>query len=358
MVSSALWSDYDNDGWVDLIVNGEFMPIVFFHNENGKLIEVSKQTGLKDTEGWWNSIAGADFDNDGDTDYILGNLGLNNKFKASPEEPLSIHAKDFDNDGRIDPVMSYFINGKNQIGHSRDKLIEQINAMRVRFKTYQSYAEATFDKSFLPEELSDAYVVKSYNFASSYLENLGDGKFKLSQLPMVCQISPIEGIVVDDINQDGNIDVLLTGNAYQNEVSTGRYDAFMGTLLKGNGDGSLKAVSLGESGFVNDFDGGGLGILRNVDGKTFFLAANNNGPLKVFETNYPQKNKKTIRVSDDTQFAIVSYKDGNQKKVEFYYGTGYLSQSTRSIVINDKIREIRTTNFAGKEKTVYYEKGN
>ncbi len=357
MVTSSLWSDYDNDGWVDLIVTGEFMPIIFFHNENGKLIEVEPKD-LKNTEGWWNSIAGADFDNDGDTDYILGNQGLNNKFKASPEEPLSIYAKDFDNDGRIDPVMSYFINGENQISHSRDEIIKQMNVMRVRFKTYQSYAETTFNKSFLPEELEDAYVVKSYNFATSYLENLGDGNFKLHQMPLISQISPVEGIVVDDINQDGNLDVLLTGNAYQNEVSTGRYDASKGALLKGNGDGSFKVVPLEESGFVNDFDGSGLGILRDINGNTFVLSANNNGPLKVFETNYPQKNNKTIFVDDDTQFATIFYKNGDQQKLEFYYGFGYLSQSTRSILINDKIKKIQTTNFKGIKRNVYNEKVN
>lgn len=357
MVTSAIWSDYDNDGWVDLIVTGEFMPIIFFHNENGKLIE-EKPKGLKKTDGWWNSIAGADFDNDGDTDYIVGNLGLNSKFKASPEEPLSIHAKDFDKDGRIDPVMSYFLNGENYIGHSRDELISQIKVMRVRFKTYQSYADVTFNESFLPEELEDAYVVKSYNFATSYLENLGNGKFKLSQLPLFCQISPVEGIVVDDINQDGNIDVLLTGNSYQNEVSTGRYDALMGTLLKGNGDGSFKVVPPGKSGFVNDFDGSGLGVLRNINGNTFVLTANNNGPLNVFKANYQQKNNKAIFVDDDTQFATILYKNGNQQKLEFYYGFGYLSQSTRSILVNNKIKKIQTTNFNGRESTVYYEKGN
>ena len=146
MVTSALWTDFDNDGWVDLIAVGEFMPIVLYRNENGKLVYVKDQNGLDGSEGWWNSIAGGDFDHDGDTDYILGNLGLNNKYFASSEEPLCIYANDFDKDGRIDPVMCYFSDGENYIAHSRDEIISQISAMRARFRTYQVYAETTFEK--------------------------------------------------------------------------------------------------------------------------------------------------------------------------------------------------------------------
>lgn len=354
MVSSAIWSDFDNDGWVDLIVVGEFMAIEFYRNVDGKLFNVTDQTGLVDTEGWWNSIAGGDFDQDGDTDYILGNLGLNNKFWASSEEPLCIYAKDYDKDGKIDPVMCYyFTDGENYTAHSRDEIISQISAMRGRFRTYQSYAETTFKKSFLPQELKDAYIVKSHTFASAYLENLGNGTFTLRSLPLSTQIAPIEGIVVEDIDQDGHNDVILTGNSYSTEVATGRYDALLGTVLKGNGDGSFSALSYQTSGFLNDQDGSGLSMMRSALGNTLILAANNDKPLRVFSTKSQNNRGKIIFADKDSQYAEITYIDGKKSKLEFYYGSGYLSQSTRSITVHDQIKEIRLTNFRGETKTVY-----
>ena len=353
MVTSAIWTDYDNDGWMDLIACGEFMPITFFHNEGGQLVNNNEKTGLVKTEGWWNSIAGGDFDEDGDTDYLLGNLGLNTKYKASAEEPLCIYAKDYDKDGRIDPVMCYFIDGENHIAHSRDEIIGQINAMRGRFMTYKSYAETTFEKSFLPEELEDAYVVNSYNFTSAYLENVGDGTFILSPLPLSSQMGPLEGIVVEDIDQDGHQDVILMGNSYATEAATGRYDANMGSLLKGNGDGSFIPVPLSKSGFVNDFDGSGLSIMRNAHGNSYLLAANNNAPLRIFATADTNGPDQVYLANSDSKYADITLKNGKQYKVEFYYGSGYLSQRSRSIIQHNKIKEIRVTDFNGISKIVY-----
>ncbi len=353
MVTAALWTDYDNDGWTDLIAVGEFMPITFFHNDHGKLVLATEKTGLTKTEGWWNSMVGGDFDQDGDTDYILGNLGLNSKFKATTDEPLCIYASDFNKDGQIDPVMCYFIEGENQLAHSRDEIIGQINAMRSRFQTYESYAESTFKNSFLPEELEAAYVVKSYNFASSYLENQGNGKFELTSLPLNVQTAPVEGMVVDDIDRDGNLDVMITGNSYATEASTGRYDALTGILLKGNGSGGFLNVPLDKSGFISDLDGSGLSILRGSHGNSYILSASNDGPLKVFASQ-PSGDKNSIyQVPFDVQFAEITRNDGITYKLEFYNGAGYLSQSTRSIVIDDRINEIRTTNVTGVTKTVY-----
>ncbi|MGJ8736611.1 VCBS repeat-containing protein [Zobellia laminariae] len=353
MVTSALWTDYDSDGWSDLIVVGEFMQVEFFHNEKGKLIRATNTTGLKKTEGWWNSINGGDFDGDGDIDYIIGNQGLNNKFKASENEPLSIYANDYDKDGRIDPIMCYYNDGENYIAHSRDELIGQISAMRLRFKTYKSYAETPFEKSFLPEELENAYVVKSHNFASSYVENLGNGSFKISDLPIAAQMAPIEGIVIEDFNQDGNQDVILTGNSYSTDVATGRYDALKGLVLKGKGNGSFETLSLKESGFINDFDGSGLASIRNNMGDLQIIAANNNGPLNIFTINSSEESIEIINAEKETLFAEIFFENGKKVRKEFYYGSGYLSNSSRSIQAYNKIKEIKFTDVSGKTKTVF-----
>jgi len=351
MVTSALWTDYDNDGWTDLIAVGEFMPIMFFQNQKGKLVLSNEKSGLQKTEGWWNSIAGGDFDGDGDTDYVLGNLGLNSKFKVSAEEPLCIYANDYDKDGKIDPIMCYFNNGENYIVHSRDEVISQINAMRGRFKTYKSYAETPFEKSFLPEELKAAYVVKSHRFASSYLENMG-GTFKLSALPLAVQMAPVEGIVVEDFNSDGIEDIIMTGNSYSTDVATGRYDGLKGVLLKGIGDGTFNPVSIEESGFLNDFDGSGLAKLRGINRDTQIIVANNNGPLKVFKA-IGSGSIKVLDIPPSNQYATIYYASGIQIRKEFYQGSGYLSQSSRSILVNNKIKKIQVTNFNQETKTIY-----
>ncbi|WP_289060671.1 VCBS repeat-containing protein [uncultured Zobellia sp.] len=352
MVTAGIWTDYDNDGWTDLLVVGEFMPITIFHNEKGKLVMQKETTGLAKTEGWWNSINGGDFDQDGDTDYILGNLGLNSKYKVSSGEPLCIYANDYDKDGRIDPIMCYYIDGENHLAHSRDEIIGQVNAMRSRFKTYRSYAETSFDKSFLPEELEESYVVKSHTFASSYLENMGDGRFSLSQLPLEVQTAPVEGIAVDDFDGDGNLDVLMTGNSYATEAATGRYDAFIGALLKGNGQGTFENVSVQESGFLNDLDGSGLVSIKRGDGVQNILAANNDTRLKVFQVN-DVPNRKWVRIEDNVAFAEIRLKNGKKYKKEFYFGSGYLSQNSRSMPVNENIQEIKVIDSNGNTKTVY-----
>lgn len=356
MVSTALWSDYDNDGWPDLITAGEFMPVTVFRNDKGTIVPLDSQSsGLTETGGMWNSISGGDFDNDGDTDYLLGNLGLNSKYSASKEAPLCIYAKDYDKDGRIDPVMCYYIGDKNYLAHSRDEIIGQINAMRARFKTYQSYAEVTFEESFLPEELEDAYVVKCQTLSSSYMENLGGGKFELRSLPKGCQMGPVEGIIVEDFDGDGNLDALLAGNSYTTEVATGRYDAIKGILLRGDGKGGFAELTLEKSGFLNDLDASGLALTRSANGSSRVILANNNGPLKMFELKKDLPSEKAMMAGTKTVYAEILYHDGRKRKTEFYYGSGYLSQGTRSILLNDAIQEIRLWDIEGKTKTVYHD---
>ncbi|MDT7828573.1 VCBS repeat-containing protein [Pricia sp. S334] len=353
MVTSALWTDYDNDGWTDLIVMGEFMPITIYHNENGKLVFQDDIPGLNKTEGWWNSINGGDFDRDGDMDYILGNLGLNSKYRASAEEPLCIYASDYDKNGQIDPVLCYYIDGENHLAHSRDEVIGQIRAMGSRFKTYESYSETSFERAFLPEELEATYVVKSHNFANSYLENLGNGSFALRDLPIGLQVAPIQGSTVSDFDLDGNLDLLLTGNSYATEAATGRYDAFLGAFAKGKGDGTFLNMPWETSGFVNQMDASGLALLKGANGGYKVLSANNDANLKLFTTELTSEPDRWITVESDTQFAEIELKDGEIYKKEFYYGSGYLSQSSRSIRISENIEQIRCIDTKGKVKTVY-----
>ncbi|MEC3966212.1 VCBS repeat-containing protein [Muricauda sp. SYSU M84420] len=356
MVTSALWTDFDNDGWRDLIVVGEFMPITIFKNNAGELIYMDQgQTQLPNTNGWWNSIAGGDFDRDGDVDYLVGNLGLNNRYNVSGNTPLSIYAKDFDKDGKMDPIMSQYIHGKEYLVHSRDEIIGQINAMRARFKTYESYSDVTFEESFLPEEIDGSYIIRSTWFESSLLENLGNGQFSISALPKMCQMGPIKGIVVEDFDGDGALDALLTGNSYTTEVSIGRYDAIKGIFLKGNGKGRFTAMTPETSGFLNDWDTNGLSKLGKADGTIYVLVANNDNALKIFDLREDQNQAVRLDIPQGIESAEILLTDGSSYKMEFYHGEGYLSQHGRSMLLNKGIQAIIWKDNKGNSKKIVYE---
>ena len=282
LITAALWTDYDGDRWEDLLVTGEFMPLRFFRNNQGTLEERTEKTGLSHTHGWWNSLAAGDFDGDGDQDYLAGNLGLNTRFRATPDEPLCIYASDYDNNGSMDPVMCYYVQGENYLAHPRDDMNAQINAMRSRFTTYTDYARVPFDEAFLPEELDAAYVVRSERFGSSYLENLGDGEFAIRDLPIEAQVAPVNDMEVGDFDNDGRLDALLVGNSYDNEPATGRHDAFEGLYLRGDGGGRFTPISVLRSGFLVDSDAKSIVRLTLPHQKTLLVVGSNEDSLRAF----------------------------------------------------------------------------
>ncbi|QHT71508.1 VCBS repeat-containing protein [Rhodocytophaga rosea] len=347
MVSGGLWSDYDGDGWVDLIVAGEFMPLTFFHNQQGKLVQATS-SGLAHSSGWWNSLVAADFDRDGDTDYMAGNLGLNTRFRASKKEPLCVYGADYNKDGRIDPVMSYYNGGEKYILHARDELVDQIPAMRGRFRSYRSYAEASFEDSFLPQELAGAYVLCSEWMESSYIENKGKGKFALKALPIEAQVAPLYGMVAGDYDGDGNEDVLAVGNSYSTEVATGRYDALQGVLMKGDGRGGFRVVKARESGFMADRDGKGMARLVSGKGRELIVIGNNADSLQVYGVN--RKAAEQFMAQPMDAYAEIELQDGSRYRHEFYYGSSYLSQSSRTLPLNQEIKKVTITDFKGNSR--------
>ena len=191
LVTDAQWTDFNNDGWKDLIVTGEWMSPLFFENNQGRLVKLDN-TGVEWAKGWWKSIASSDLDNDGDLDYILGNFGKNTFFKASPEMPLNIIAKDFDKNGSVDPFISFYV--RDSLGTKRDYLyhpwedmIKQFRKLRKEFNSYTTYGSATKDQIFFNQDLT-ASLMKSVNWMeTSWVENLGEGEFKLHSLPLQAQ---------------------------------------------------------------------------------------------------------------------------------------------------------------------------
>lgn len=346
MVTSALWTDYDNDGWQDLMLAGEFMPITFFKNEKGSFNH--SLFTIQHSSGWWNSLIAGDFDKDGDIDYVAGNLGLNSPYKASTKEPVCIYAKDYDKNGLLDPIMCHFVDGEEQIVHARDDLNKQITAMRTRFKDYTTYAETPFHKSFTNSELADAYIVKSERFESSYIENLGNGKFTIHSLPIEAQFSPIFGMLCQDFDNDGNLDVLAVGNSFATEVQTGRYDARGSLLLRGDGKGNFKPdhKQLNIAG-----DNKSIACLSKNDGNYLILIGSNNSSLMTFKVN-PSNSSKQIALLPTDAYAIITENDNKKHKQEFYFGNTYLSQSSRRINVSTKIKSVEIVSFDGKKRQI------
>jgi hypothetical protein len=358
MVTDALWSDFDGDGKLDLIVVGEFMIVKLFKNTNGKLMEV-KNTGLENYSGWWNSITGADFDKDGDTDYIIGNLGLNNYYNISEHQPLRVYAKDFDANESMDAIVSCYF--KSEEGDMReypvhfwDELNSQSPKFRNQFSSYKQYGGATMEALLKPYDTTGMLVLKANYAQTSYVENLGSSKFSLRPLPKATQVAPVNGIVTMDINADGNLDVLITGNDYGNEVFSGKYDACTGLVLLGDGKGDFAVIPSAKSGFKVDGDGKALAKLRNGKGEELLIATQNRDSLRVFAISELLEAARFFQPLPLDSWAKLHHKTGNTEKVEFYYGSGYLAQSTRSIFVPPTVTKIEVFNNKGIPRTIEY----
>jgi len=358
LVCDALFTDFDNDGWSDLVLAGEWMPLTFFKNDKGHFKNATAKTGLSNEVGWWNSIAAGDFDNDGDMDYIAGNLGQNSFYKASAQYPVSVYAKDFDNNSSYDAFLSLYLPAsqdsprkKEFPAHLRDDAIKQMTAIKAKFQNFKSYAGATMDQLLTKDQLKDALILRANNFSSSYCRNDGDGKFTLTPLPFMAQLSALNGMVTDDFDGDGNLDVVMNTNDYGSEVTTGRYDALNGLVLKGDGKGNFIAQSILESGIFIPGNGKALVKLRSKDGKYLLAAAQNRAPLKVYEL---KNDIIHIPLQAHEINAEIVYRDGKKQRRECYYGFSFLSQSARflsvdkntaSVIISDNKGKTRKLNF-------------
>ncbi|MFZ9661198.1 MAG: VCBS repeat-containing protein, partial [Chitinophagaceae bacterium] len=356
MVCSATWTDLDKDNWPDLMITGEFMPIRLFRNIQGRFSEITKSAKLDQTSGWWNCITTLDIDHDGDMDFIAGNLGLNSRHKASLKEPLCIYAKDFDKNGRIDPIMCYYVQGENYIYPTRDEMIKQINSIRLRFPTYESYAHSSFSESFTQKELQDAYVVKAFSFESSVFINQGNGTFDRKPLPLAAQISPIFGIIARDLNADGMEDIILSGNDYATEASTGRYDAMRGLVLMNDRKSNFKESKQKYPELDIDKDCKGMAIFYSAKQKPYLLVSNNNDSLQVL--SLPPVSENIIHLSSSDVLVKIRERSGKSYQIEFYNNGNYLSSGSRKLEIRNGIDSISIIDSKGRSHEVIQKSSN
>ncbi|WP_228236152.1 FG-GAP-like repeat-containing protein [Allomuricauda sp. M10] len=297
MVTDAIWTDFDKDERPDLVVVGEFMPITFFKNKTTSFQKIAA-TGLEGKIGWWESIKAKDMDGDGDIDLVAGNLGKNNFFQPSEERPVHLVTKDFDANGTQDPIFFAYLKDKNgdfqpyPVNFWGD-LNLQSPLFRKKFDYFRDYAEASLNTLFSEEELKGALTLEGNFDESVYIENLGEGKFALHTLPIEAQLAPLNDILLTDVDGDGNVDILGVGNDFGNETFIGRYDAFNGVYLKGNGNGKFVSVKTNTSGFMVPGDAKAIATVKNAVGESLFLVTQNKGKLLVFKQfSGPKSNQK------------------------------------------------------------------
>ena len=359
LISDALWTDYNNDGWVDLLLAGEWMPLTLLINDQGTLGE-SIQIGGDQAVGWWNSLASGDFDMDGDMDYVAGNLGRNSLLRASVEYPVSLYVGDYDNDNYLDLIpTTYFTNEQGELTEfpffGRIDMSKQLNRFNEIYLEHKEFGRATIQD--VMSKLPDAtqLLLKANFQMTSYVENLGNGEFEITPLPPEAQLAPVFAILTDDFTGDGFPDILLTGNDYGNEIREGRYDALNGLLLRGDGQGNFHPLPMQESGIIIPGDGKSLIRLSAPDGSLLVVSAQNRGPLELFHSSIPYK---SIALAPGDCAAVVHLDDGRSCREELYYGDSYLSQSGRRLWVPSSAQSVEVITYNGETRLVTMRKND
>ena len=274
LVTSSVWLDYNNDNWKDLVVVGEWTPIKFFKNQNGKFSEDKSMIDEDSTRGWWYDIIAEDFDKDGDIDLVLGNLGNNYKYQTNGEETFDIFYNDFDQNNSGDIVLSYFNDGEQFPLRGRQCSSDQIPAIKTKFKDYDAFSIATLEDVYTKTDLDNSLHYYAKTFSSIYLENIGNS-FIINELPVLAQLSAVNKILKKDIDGDGFLDIIVSGNMFNSEVETPRNDASVGVLLKFDPSSGFNAVTTIESGLFLNGDIKDMEFI-NIDKNDYILSAKNN----------------------------------------------------------------------------------
>jgi enediyne biosynthesis protein E4 len=338
MVTSALWSDIDDDGWPDLLVTLEWGPVKYFHNNQGKGFEDrTEKSGFASAgTGWWNSIAAADFNGDGRPDYVAGNLGLNTQYRADPTHPALLFSGDFKGDGELQLVEAYYEDDRLFPWRTRKDLGAAIPSILKRYPRNDYYARATLSEILGEEKLSPAQRFAATEFRSGVLMSQPDGTYRFEPLPRLAQIAPIQGIVAGDFDGDGHADIYAVQNSYAPIPLVGHFDGGLSQLLRGDGHGHFSAVPVAESNLIVPGDAKGLAVADfDQDGWPDFLITRNGSTTLAYRNNgMAGRHSLCVKLhgSLGNPTAIgarvtLEFTDGSTQSSEVYAGSGHYSQS-------------------------------
>ncbi|HEY8995036.1 MAG TPA: FG-GAP-like repeat-containing protein [Lacunisphaera sp.] len=337
MVTAALWTDADADGWVDLLVTGEWMPLRLFHNNHdGTFTETTEAAGLAAQTGWWNSLTSADVNRDGFTDYIAGNVGLNTKYHANAEHPTGIYYVDIEGDGRPQIIESEYEGDKLYPVRGRSCSSRAMPSLKGKFPTFHDFGAALLPEIYSDEKLAGALHLTATELASGVFLNDGHGKFTFRAFPRLAQTSPIFGTAAADFNGDGLVDIVAVQNFAGPQVETGRFDGGLSLLLLGDGQGGFTPATAQQSGLAIPGDARAVAVCDwNRDGRPDLVVTRINEPVLA----YTQRSEpaapgfavalKGQRGNPDAIGAriTVRFKDGTAQTAELQAGASYLAQS-------------------------------
>ena len=339
MVTAALWSDVDGDGWVDLLVTLDWGGVKYFHNDQGKgFTDWSERAGFAAAgTGWWTSIAGADFNGDGRIDYVVGNLGLNTQYHADATHPALLFSGDFKGDGSTQLIEGYYEGEQLYPWRTRRDMSAIFPAIKKRYPWADNYAPATLEQIFGADKLAAAQRFAATEFRSGVFLSQPDGTYRFEPLPRLAQIAPFQGLVAGDFDGDGQADIYAVQNSYAPIPAVGRFDGGLSQLLLGDGHGQFTAVPVAASGLIVPGDAKALAVLDlDNDGWPDFLVTQNHNTTLAFH-NHGVAGHHPLRIAlhgpSGNPTAVgaritVELADGTTQTSEVYAGSGYYSQSS------------------------------
>lgn len=274
MITDAKWFDYDGDNDQDLVVVGDWMPITVFENREGSFINRTQELGLKDSQGFWNTIEIADLNADGHQDLIVGNHGLNSRFKASTNKPVRMYVKDFDENGKTEHIVTTYKGEKEYPLIGKTDLVSQLPYLRKKYLKFESYQGQTMEDIFGKKAIEESQILEVQTTETTCFM-YKNGKYVKIDLPSEAQFTPIYAIEVLDYDSDGNLDILLGGNFYWSKPEVGIYDGNRSLLLKGNGKGNFSTLTTSQSGLFVEGEVRDIKSIKVGDEKvTLFLKLN------------------------------------------------------------------------------------
>nr|WP_237702375.1 FG-GAP-like repeat-containing protein [Opitutus terrae] len=341
MVSSALWSDVDGDGWLDLLLALEWGPVKYFHNEQGqRFVDQSDAAGFTAAgTGWWTSLASADFNHDGQLDYVVGNVGLNTQYRASPEYPALLYSGRF-SPGRPQLVEAYYENGRLYPWRTLKELGSVIPSVLQRYPKNDLYARATLPEILGADKLASARRFAATELRSGVFLSGPDGRFRFGPLPRIAQVAPLQGIVAGDFDGDGHADIYAVQNSYAPSPGVGRFAGGLSQLLRGDGRGSFTPVPVVDTGLMVPGDAKAL-VVTDLDGDgwpDFLITRNRSSTLAWRNGGTPGHHSFAVRLRGPAvnRSAIgarvtLELADGARQTTEMAAGGGYYSQSAPGV---------------------------